>query len=433
MKDNGGCFINAFLIFGLIALALALTYRFGFYARYLDLENNEVVFDWTGGEQDVWVYTDANSWVIEDEEYISWATFQNWGGKLHIYAYPNNNKENRSSQVMIRSGFIEGIGNERYWLNVVQKGKQASYLNVSRQTVSFSERGGSESLQISTDGDSWYVTDCPSWITKSVSGNTLVLIAATNHGMSRIGSVHLQSGEEVTGIEVTQYGKSVFTVNGVSFVMKFVEGGTYTMGSNNSEWDDERPAHEVTVSSFYMSETEVTKALWKAVMGNRVPSHIYREYFLHCDNNLPIEVDWDECWDFIHKLNKLTGMVFRLPTEAEWEYAAKGGKKSRGYKYAGSNNMDDVAWFFYEGDHPVKQKRPNELGLYDMSGNVLEYCSDLYGPYSSSSQINPQGPLSGYGHVLRGGTGVMESGPEDCQVTNRCAGSPGGIRLCLQQ
>jgi len=234
-------------------------------------------------------------------------------------------------------------------------------------------------------------------------------------------------------IEIAQVEDLRYTLKDVTFTMKLVDGGTFIMGSNNSEWDDEKPAHEVTVNTFYMGETEVTKALWKAVMGSRVPSHINREYFNHSDNNLPIEVDWNECQDFIHKLNQLTGDVFRLPTEAEWEYAAKGGKKSRGYKYAGSNNMDDVAWFFIGGEHAVKQKRPNELGLYDMSGNLLEYCSDLYGPYSNSSQTNPRGPLRGEDHVLRGGTGVMESGPEDCQVTNRCAGSPGGIRLCLQK
>lgn len=213
MKDNSGCFSNAFLILGLIALALTLTYRLGFYANYLNMDNSEVVFDWTGGEQEVWVYTDANSWVIEDEEYISWATIQNRGGKLHIYAYQNNSKEDRSSLVKIRSGLIEGIGNECYLLKVVQKGKQTSYLNPSKQSISFTARGGSESLQISTDGDSWYVTDCPSWITKSVSENTLVLrVSANNGNSSRVGIVRIKSDGIATEIKVLQksaYGLAV--------------------------------------------------------------------------------------------------------------------------------------------------------------------------------------------------------------------------------
>ena len=123
-RNNRG--LNSFLIFGLLALILTVTYRVAFYANYLGLESDEVVFDWTGGEQDVWIYTDANSWVIEDEEYISWATFQNRGGKLHIYAYQNNSKEDRSSWVRIRSGFVEGIGNEYYSLKVVQSGTVAT-------------------------------------------------------------------------------------------------------------------------------------------------------------------------------------------------------------------------------------------------------------------------------------------------------------------
>lgn len=214
MKDNGGCFTNAFLILGLIALALTLTYRLVFYANYLNSDNHEVVFDWTGGEQDVWIYTDANSWVIEDEEYINWATFQKWGDKLHIYAYQNNSKEDRSSWVRIRSGFVEGIGNEYYSLKVVQKGKQASYLNPSKQSISFTARGGSESLQISTDGDSWYVTDCPSWITKSVSGNTLVLrVSANNGNSSRVGIVRIKSDGIATEIKVLQKSAYGLVVN----------------------------------------------------------------------------------------------------------------------------------------------------------------------------------------------------------------------------
>ena len=190
------------------------------------------------------------------------------------------------------------------------------------------------------------------------------------------------------------------TVNGVSFNMVFVEGGTFQMGSNDSEaYDKEKPVHSVTLSDYYIGETEVTQELWKAVMGSNPSS------FKGSKN--PVElVSWNDCQEFIKKLNQLTGKNFRLPTEAEWEYAARGGNKSRGYKYSGSNTISDVAWYCDNSSdetHPVGTKSPNELGLYDMSGNVWEWCSDWYGYYSPSSQRNPTGPTSGSYRVHRGG------------------------------
>ncbi|MBE6231844.1 MAG: PEGA domain-containing protein [Bacteroidales bacterium] len=193
-------------------------------------------------------------------------------------------------------------------------------------------------------------------------------------------------------------------VNGVSFDMIMVEGGTFTMGATSEQGSDaesdEKPAHQVTLSDYYIGETEVTQALWKAVMGKN-PSHFE-------GNSNPVEnVSWNDCQKFIRKLNSLTGHTFRLPTEAEWEYAARGGKESKGYKYSGGNNINDVAWYSDNSSfeiHAVKTKSPNELGLYDMSGNVYEWCNDWHGSYSSSSQTNPTGPASGAFRVLRGGS-----------------------------
>ncbi len=238
-----------------------------------------------------------------------------------------------------------------------------------------------------------------------------------------------------------QIKKQTFTVNGVSFVMVEVKGGTFTMGATSEQggdaYDDEKPAHSVTLSSYHIGETEVTQELWKAVMGSN-PSKFYGA-------NRPVErVSWDDSQEFIRKLNAKTGKNFRLPTEAEWEYAARGGSRSQHYKYSGSNTIGNVAWYFdnryYDNNmdnttHDVATKRANELGIYDMSGNVWEWCSDWYGDYSSSSQTNPQGPISGSIRVFRGGG--WNDYARLCRVSYRPGRSPDfryyllGLRLAL--
>lgn len=226
-----------------------------------------------------------------------------------------------------------------------------------------------------------------------------------------------------------------FTVNGVSFEMVRVEGGTFRMGATSEEnWlveRDEKPVHSVTLSSYYIGKTEVTQALWEAVMGIN-PSRFKGDY-------LPVEnVSWDDCQEFIRKLNSMTGQNFRLPTEAEWEFACRGGNNSRGYKYSGSNNLGSVAW--YDGNsgnktHPVGTKAPNELGIYDMSGNVWEWCADWYGDYSSGAQTNPTGPYGGSNRVYRGGSWNYDVGR--CRSSNRDFYYPSirdiilGLRLAL--
>ena len=219
------------------------------------------------------------------------------------------------------------------------------------------------------------------------------------------------------------------TANGITFTMVFVKGGSFTMGATaeqgNEAKADEKPAHNVTLSDYYIGETEVTQALWQAVMGDDNPSE-------YKGPGMPVElISWEDCESFIDKLNTLTGMKFRLPTEAEWEYAARGGNKSRGYKFAGSNDIGTVAWYESNSDaktHPVKQKAPNELGIYDMTGNVWEWCFDGYGPYSSAAQTNPKGLSTAEANASRGGSFV--NSPEDSRVSVRSF-SPGYISSSL--
>ena len=215
-----------------------------------------------------------------------------------------------------------------------------------------------------------------------------------------------------------------------------VKGGTFTMGCQNGRDNycgtDEKPSHQVTLGTFYLAQTEVTQAQWRAVMGNN-PSN-----FTNCDACPVEQVSWEDIQVFLTKLNNRSGGArYRLPTESEWEYAARGGQSSRGYTYAGGNNIDNMAWYGSNSSnkpHPVKGKSANELGLYDMSGNVWEWCSDWYGDYPPSAKVDPRGPASGSYRVLRGGGCGSSVG--NCRVSDRDGRTPGsrgpgyGFRLC---
>ncbi len=227
-------------------------------------------------------------------------------------------------------------------------------------------------------------------------------------------------------------------VDGVSFKLILVEGGEFTMGATSEQvydaLDNEYPAHKVVLSDFYMAETEVTQELWEAVMGNRPSGYIH-------DDLLPVEmISWTDAQAFVAELNSITGETFSLPTEAQWEYAARGGKKTGGYLFAGGNEIENLAWYWENSatsTHPVKEKMPNELGLYDMSGNVMEWCADWYGEYGEGEQTDPQGAQEGTNKVLRGG--AWYQGEVDLRVSSRtrqtpdCMNNAIGMRLVLKK
>jgi len=201
--------------------------------------------------------------------------------------------------------------------------------------------------------------------------------------------------------------------------MIFVEGGSFTMGCSDDECQgSDLPAHEVILNSFKIAKYPVTQEDWISVMGNN-PCRIDME-------KQPVNnVNWYDAQSFIKKLNALTGKNYRLPTEAEWEYAARGGNKSQGYKYSGSNNIDEVAWYDLNSGnryHPVGEKMPNELGIYEMSGNMWEWCSDWYGPYEDHSQTNPIGPDDGTLKTIRGSCFMLPS--YACRVACRGRTTP---------
>ena len=292
--------------------------------------------------------------------------------------------------------------------------------------------------------------------------NAQNLVVYTNDGVetffeiSSIDSIKIISQEDISNVDT-----DIFS-NLEKDEMVYVKGGTFTMGATSEQgtsdpYENEYPTHQVTLSDFYIGKYEVTQQLWEYVMKysgtaadgttmSAYASDVWLDFNpssrYGVGNYYPAYyVSWEDIVNiFIPRLNKITGKKFRLPTEAEWEYAARGGNKSKGYKYSGSNTIGDVAWYISNSSsmtHPVGTKAPNELGLYDMRGNVWEWCSDWYSSsyYSSSPSTNPTGPTSGSSRVVRGGSWFC--GTLYCGVSDRNGYYPGhryyghGFRLVL--
>lgn len=275
-----------------------------------------------------------------------------------------------------------------------------------------------------------YQVDCDNNEVLTISlDSATVRVDAINAGPALVTVTDLTTGEQATvtvTVNPSEFEIEKFTVGDETFAMIKVEGGTFMMGATPEQepeaTDDERPVHEVTLSSFFIGQTEVTVGMWRAVLGyNPIPYYIPEYVPPH--NAAASCVSWDDCQNFITKLNEMTGRTFRMPTEAEWEFAARGGNHSHGYKYAGSDNLDEVATFTGYRYPLVRTMAPNELGLYNMSGNVCEWCQDWFGPYGSESLVNPVGPESGTERVIRGGCYYWPD-PTYCRVSCRMGADP---------
>lgn len=330
--------------------------------------------------------------------------------------------------------------------------KQAApYVSVSSLSMSLSMLDDTQynTIETNVDASQIEVTTPGGWASCEIEGD---VDQSTRKAKLKC---HVDANYSLTGrtgtvtvkVKSCPNAKATFTISQKgaldTYEMVLVEGGSFMMGATSEQEGDaypaEKPVHSVTLSSFYICKYEVTQAFWKAVMGvDNNPS-----WYEFIGDDLPVGfVSWIDCQAFITKLNQLTGKAFRFPTEAEWEYAARGGNKSKGYKYAGSNNISDVAWYRgNSGDscHPysVGSRDPNELGIYDMSGNMGEWCQDWYDKYSSSSQTNPTGPSTGSERVYRGGTCYDHA--EFCRVSRRGKRTPSdtnevmGFRIALSK
>ena len=305
------------------------------------------------------------------------------------------------------------------------------------------EVGESKTVDILNGSGSYTVdggTDC---VSSTFNGNQLILTGISEGTAELIVTDVTTQANASIFVSVTDSDTiqtMTFTVNGVSFTMVKVEGGTFMMGATEDQgWygynQNSLPVHEVTLSTYYIGMTEVTQELWMAVMGENPSYH-------HGNLQYPVEyVSWNSCQTFLANLSSITGRQFRLPTEAEWEFAARGGIKTQGYKYSGSNDLNLVGWYMdnaFNGTSVVGAKMSNELGLFDMSGNVYEWCYDWYGEYSSEAQFNPTGPAEGTRHVHRGGgcndgdSFSIISCRDGWGISPQYGSSQIGLRLALQ-
>jgi len=376
-----------------------------------------------------------DAWTISTDQ--SWCTVSPASGRGNM-TITVNVAQNTSAQ--LRTAIITvKLGNVSATITVTQAGvTETANLTVSPMSYNFASEGGTSSSFKVTSNQSWTVTKSDTWLTRSKSsgsnnGSFTITAAANTAAVERTATVTVSGGGITRTINLTQDRQLGLPPIGG---MVYVQGGTFTMGCTGEQGSDcisnETPAHSVTLNSFYIGNYEVTQKEWLDIMGKsvlQIASENGWEVYGVGDNYPMYYLSWNDIVGtsgstqvingityysdgFIYKLNKKTGKKYRLPTEAEWEYAARGGGSSKGYKYSGSNTAGYVAWYDVNSGgktHPVGSKQANELGIFDMSGNVWEWCADWYGAYSSAAQTNPTGPATGSFRIFRGGSWYYEA------------------------
>ncbi|GAP71671.1 hypothetical protein SAMD00024442_16_22 [Candidatus Symbiothrix dinenymphae] len=373
-----------------------------------------------------WTATSDAAWCLLDP-----ASGTN-SGTITVYVEENTTTpDSRTATVTVT------VSSGALTLQVIQR---PSPLTLDKTSISATYDGDTYSVAVTSNGR-WTATSDAAWCTltpASGTNNGTITVNVTENTTtdSRSATITVTSGSLTQQVTVTQ-AAGVATLSELEMVT--VVGGTFTMGATAEQVGDARsiesPTHDVTLGNYAIGKYEVTQKLWWDVMGSwpgGAPSNGEGDYY-------PMyEVSHDDIQNFLTALNIKTGKNYRLPTEAEWEYAARGGGASNGYKYSGSNTLGDVAWYWDNSSittHIVGTKAPNELGIYDMSGNVSEWCSDWFGSYDSSPQTDPIGATTGSARVLRGGSCIIDAA--SCRVSNRASNAPDlrysgwGFRLVL--
>jgi formylglycine-generating enzyme required for sulfatase activity len=390
----------------------------------------------------------ANELGIYDMNGNVWEWTQDWYGLYSSEAQTNPTGPSSGSRKVHRGGCFNNderysrVSGKRHYYGPNDYGSGEGFrLAMSPRLIlekDYATVAIGEQVRIGIEnghGHSFNVSYASEYVTCRVEGKS-VIITGLKKGTTKVTIIDCNNNAQATLTVVIVKGQT-FNVNGVSFTMVNIDGGSFIMGATDEQGSDaysnENPTHQVTLSDYYIGQTEVTQELWQAIMGNNPSSD-------KSDMKYPVNnISWNMAQDFINQLNSLTGKSFRLPTEAEWEYAARGGNMSKGFKHAGSNDLNEVAWYGSNSSellHVVGLKKANELGIYDMNGNVWEWTQDWYGTYSSESQTNPTGPSSGSSKVHRGG--CWNNNAQYCRVSGvrhtyppTVGGTGEGFRLAL--
>ena len=383
-------------IFGILMLFAVLASCSKDEEIMFSISQEEVSFNVIGGEQALTVTTDGR-WTCNYD--VDWLLVREQQNKVRIIAEENPNSDSRTAVIQMLCN-----GTVRSAITVKQDGVS---LEIAETDISIPSVGETKSISLQCNVAN-YTVDCEEdWMEIQKGADAIIINVHRNFQMNeRNGEIKLTQGSVIKTLKVSQQACQWYE----SFEMVDVEGGSFFIGAqkdnsayqnyDNDAYQIEAPVHQVTISNYCIGMYEVTQAQWMAAMGSN-PS-------IHQGDQLPVEnVSWEQVQEFITLLNQASGLTYRLPTEAEWEFAARGGVKSEGNKYSGYSVLGACGWYYSNSEsatHEVGTKYPNELGIYDRSGNVREWCNDWFDYYTSSSATNPQGPTYGNMKLNRGGS-----------------------------